>query len=176
MVQRFKRKCKPTTVLLVTGFVISFTAVLMGISSANSILIALSDTEQPLPVYDLMKQTGLSLSISIYIFSIANCLVVTNYWIITQRRDMAIRKAFGWTNARLIGSVITEMGGLILFSLCISTVFLSLLRIWKKYLFSVQITPFFVFGTIALLLLTLLISAIIPFKRILKIHPAEVIS
>ena len=79
MIYQLKRKIGATSVLLTVGFSISFTAVLIGISSVNSALIAMRKTGQTAPIYDTMKQTGMSLAISIYAFSVINCLVVTNY-------------------------------------------------------------------------------------------------
>lgn len=176
MLQKWKRKCNPATLLLVIGFTISLTSVLIGISLINSILVSLSEVESEAPIYLTMQNTGLSLSFAIYLFSIANCLVVTNYWIITKRRDMAIRKAFGWSNRHLIGFVLIEMSETLAASLCISAVLLILLGRWNSAVFSIQLTPLFVFATLALLLLTLALSVAIPIVRILGIYPAEVIA
>ena len=176
MLQHLKRKCRPTTVLLVIGFAISLTSVLIGISSINSILISLSEMDGDTPIYLTMQNTGLSLALAIYIFSIADCLVVTNYWMITQRRDVAIYKAFGWSNIQLIGAIIADMAGTLFISLCISIVLLGLLEHWNTALFSVQLTPFFLIGTLILLLFTLAVSTAIPIVKIMKIRPAEVIS
>lgn len=176
MLQHMKRNCRPTTILLVTGFAISFTSVLIGISSINAILSSLSEMDSEIPIYVTMQGTGLSLALAIYLFSIANCLVVTNYWIITKRRDMAIRKAFGWSNRHLVQMVISEMTGVLAVSLFISVIFLWSLAKWNTDIFSIQLTPFFMIGTLALLMLTLAVSMIIPVMRIMKIHPAEVVS
>lgn len=176
MIYRLKRKIAATSMLLMIGFAISFTAVLIGISSVNSALIVMKETGQTEPIYDTMRQTGMSLAISIYAFSIINCIVVNNYWIITKRRDFAIKKAFGWSDLRLLGEIAVEMGGLIMVGLAISFFVLAMLMNWRKDLFSIRITPFFLSGTVALLLLTLIISSIVPFLKIIKIRPAEVIS
>ncbi len=176
MLQHLKRKCRPTTILLIIGFAVSLTSILIGISSINSILISLSEMDGDTPIYLTMQNTGLSLALAIYIFSIANCLVVTNYWMITQRHDMAICKAFGWSNIQLIGAIIADMAGTLFISLCISIVLLGLLERWNTALFSVQLTPFFLIGTLILLLFTLAVSTAIPIVKIMKIHPAEVLS
>lgn len=176
MLQKFRRRVGATSILLVVGFAISFTAVLIGISSVNSALIVTQKTGQTMPLYDTVKATGMSLAISIYAFSVVNCIVVTNYWIITRRRDMAIKKAFGWSDMRLLREISAEMSWLILIGLLISGCALAVLMNLRGDLFSLRITPFFVVGTAALLLLTLIISAIVPFIRITKIRPAEVIS
>ncbi len=176
MLQNLKRKCRPTTFLLIVGFAVSLTSVLIGISSVNSILNSLSETDSETPIYMTMQNTGLSLALAIYVFSIANCLVVTNYWIITKRRDIAIRKAFGWTNRHLIRMIISEMAGTLAIGLAVSAVLLARLSCRNTELFSIELTPFFVLGTCGLLLFTLFVSVLIPVIRIFKIRPAEVIS
>lgn len=98
MLQHLKRICRPTTFLLVVWFAISLTSVLIGISSINAIMLSLSEIDSETPIYFTIQNTRLSLTLAIYIFSIANYLVMTNYWIVTQRHDMAVYKAFGWSN------------------------------------------------------------------------------
>ncbi len=176
MIDRLKRKLEAASILLIVGFAISFTAVLIGISSVNSSLIAMEKSGQTEPVYDTMRQTGMSLAISIYGFSVVNCIVVTNYRMITRRKNMAIKKAFGWSARRLLGEISAEMGVLIMIGLFISVCVLTMLVRWRGDLFSINLTPFFLTGTVALLLLTLMISTIVPFVKIIQIRPAEVIS
>jgi ABC-type antimicrobial peptide transport system permease subunit len=176
MFQKLKRNCRPTTLLLITGFSISLTSVLIGISAVHSILLSLSESRSDAPILSTMQNTGLSLALSIYLFSIANCLVVTNYWIITRRRDMAVRKAFGWSNGRLIRLVASEMAVMLCISTCIGMILITAFSYLTSGLISVTITPFFLFSTLFLLLFTLMVSVIVPIVRILKIRPAEVIS
>ena len=158
------------------SFSISIMSVLVGISAINDILTSLAEADQEIPIFNTMQNTGISLALSIYLFSIANCLVVTNYWIITKRRDMAIRKAFGWSNYNLICAVVSEMAEILLVSLCIGFLLIEVFSRMTEGIISIHITPFFLCGTLLLLLFTLVISVIIPVIRILKIHPAEVIS
>lgn len=176
MFQKLKRKCRPTTILLATGFSISIMSVLVGISAIHTILTYLAEADQETPIFNTMQGTGISLALSIYLFSIANCLVVTNYWIITRRRDMAIRKAFGWSNDNLICEVVSEMAQILLVSLCLAFILIEIFSRMTEGVLSIQITPFFLCVTLLLLFFTLVISVIVPVIRILKIRPAEVIS
>lgn len=176
MLQKFRRKCRPTVLLLIFGFAVSFTAVLTGIGTLQSLLAALAKMDREVPIYETMQNTGLSLALAIYVFSVANCLVVTNYWILSRRRDLAIRKAFGWTNRQLTGMIAWEIAETLAASLCISGVLLALLNTGNAGAFSLRLSPFFVLGTLILLLFTLFVSVLIPAVRILQIHPAEVIS
>lgn len=176
MFYKIKRKCTATTILLGAGFAISMMSILIGVSAANSILLSLSEIGSDAPVLLTMQNSGLSFAISIYLFSIANCLVVTNYWIITRRRNMAICKAFGWSNYNLICSVIAELSVILLISLFVGIALTFAFSCLAAGLITISITPFFLCSTIALLLLTLIVSSVIPIARIMKIHPAEVIA
>ena len=173
--RNIKNICKPTTILLIIGFSISITAVLVGISSIHTILSAMDETNSDLPIIQTMQNTGLTLSISIYCFSILNSFAVTNYWMITKRRNFAIQKAFGWTNRQLIGQICRNMSVILLISSVISSSLLLLTTYIKNNVIRVQLSPIFVLETVLLILITLLFSMIIPIKRIIKIEPAEVI-
>ena len=172
-----KKICRPTTILMIIGFSISFTSILIGISSINSVMVSLRDMDtDTVPVYSVMENTGMSLALELYIFSIANCLVITNYWVITKHREMAIRKAFGGSTQQLIILVVSEMSKTLCASMLSSALLLTVIETFGANLFSLHLTPFFVLSLAAMLMLTLLIASIIPVLRILKIKPAEVIA
>lgn len=170
------RHIHSTTILLTIGFAISIMSILIGISTINTILTSVSNVGQDIPILATMQNTGLSLAFSVYLFSLANCLVVVNYQIITKRRDIAICKAFGWSNRNIIFSIMGEISAVLLVSLGIGSILIVLLSRLTEGIISVKITPFFLCGTTLLLLATLSVSMIIPLTHILKIRPAEVIS
>lgn len=175
MARNIKNICKPTTILLIIGFSISLTAVLVGVSSINIILSAMNEAGSDLPIVQTMQNTGLTLSISIYCFSILNSFVVTNYWMITKRRNFAIQKAFGWTDQQLICQICQNMSMILSISLVISSGLLFLTTYIESDVMTIKLSPAFVVETILLILVTLAFSMIIPIKRIITIEPAEVI-
>ena len=171
-----RRNLRPTTVLLMGGFSVSLTAVLIGISSVDAVRDALAQTGSEAPIYTTMQNTGLSLALSLYLFSVVNGFAVTNYWIVTRQREMAIRKAFGWSNRQLVGLVARELAWQLGGSLGISALLLVVLAKENGGVFVLRLTPFFLLGTGVLLLLTLFFAMLAPVVRILKIRPAEVVA
>ena len=105
-----------------------------------------------------------------------NGFAVTNYWIVTRQREMAIRKAFGWSNRQLVGLVARELAWQLGGSLGISALLLVVLAKENGGVFVLRLTPFFLLGTGVLLLLTLFFAMLAPVVRILKIRPAEVVA
>lgn len=114
MLWKVKRRCRPTTLMLVLGFAISMTAVLIGISVIHDLLESLASAGQEAPILQTMQNSGLSLALRIYLFSMVNCMTAANFWVITRRRDLAVCKAFGWSGARIIGAVVGELAGILL--------------------------------------------------------------
>ena len=171
MLRKVKRRCRPTTLMLILGFAISMTAVLIGISVIHGLLESLSSAGQEAPILQTIQNSGLSLALRIYLFSMVNCMTAANFWVISRRRDLAVCKAFGWSGARIIG----ELAGILLFSLGLGLLLTGGLSHLTSGVLSIHITPFFLGSTLLLLLFTLAVSAAVPVVRILGIHPAEVI-
>lgn len=102
MLQKIKRKCRPAVLLLITGFAISMASVLVGVSMTEAVLHSAAEDAASLPVVQTIHNTGLSLAMSVYMFSVVNCAVTANYLVISRRRDLAVCKAFGWMNTDII--------------------------------------------------------------------------
>lgn len=167
---KLREICHPTFILMIVGFFISFMALCIGISYVDMILkqLYLMDNGDT-PIFDVMRNSGIMLSLQIYLFSIVNCLVSTNYWIINKERELSIYKAFGWSGIELIGLIVREFIKLLLICL-----FISLLTV-MAIINIVEINLFFIISMIVLLAVTLFIFLIIPVYRILRLSPAEVI-
>ncbi len=175
MRKKIKNLCRLTTLLLIVGFSISLTAVLIGISAIDTLLKEIRQAD-PLPVLRTMQDTGLSLAGAVYLFSIINCFTVTNYWITTRRTELAVRKAFGWSSRQLIGLLTKELAQVLLLGIGAGGCLTGLLMQTQLPVFRIQLTAFFVAGTLMLMLVTLGLAAVVPAARITSIHPAEVVS
>lgn len=176
MLQKFKRKCKPTVLLLIVGFAVSFTSALVGIGAIGSLIEELAKADNEIPIYLTMQNTALSLALAIYVFSVANCLVIANCRILTRQRDIAIRKAFGWSNKRVIGMIFCETAVNLGVSFILGLGLIAAVNSVTSGMLSIKITLFFVLGTCVLLLITLCVAVCVPIAKILKIRPAQVVS
>lgn len=142
MLWKVKRRCRPTTLMLVLGFAISMTAVLIGISVIHDLLESLSSAGQEAPILQTIQNSGLSLALRIYLFSMVNCMTAANFWVITRRRDLAVCKAFGWSGVRIIGAVVGELAGILLISLGLGLLLTAGLSRLTSGVLSIHITPF----------------------------------
>lgn len=171
---KLREICHPTFILMIVGFFISFMSLTIGISSIDMILKRLDIIENSgTPIFDVMKNNGVTLSFEIYLFSIVNCLVSTDYWIINKERELSIYKAFGWSDRELIKRIMKEL--MIILLICLLLSILTAAAVIQTKYFSIEINYFFILSMTILLIVTLFISMVIPVYRILKISPAEVI-
>ena len=118
---KLREICHPTFILMIVGFFVSFMSLTIGISSIDMILKRLDIIENSgTPIFDAMKNNGVTLSFEIYLFSIVNCLVSTDYWIINKERELSIYKAFGWSDRELIKRIMKELMIILLICLLLS--------------------------------------------------------
>ena len=176
MFQKLKRKCRPTTILLAIGFSISIMSVLVGISAINDILTSLAEADQEIPIFNTMQNTGISLALSIYLFSIviALWLQLLDYYE-ASRPWQSVKRSAG----QIITSfapVVSEMAEILLVSLCIGFLLIEVFSRMTEGIISIHITPFFLCGTLLLLPFYIGDFRYHSCYSHLKIHPAEAIS
>lgn len=170
-----KRYLKPTDLLMIFGFTLSMSAILVGISSMLQIIQYAKQFNDGIPIAKTIQNSGISVMILIYLFSIVNCLAVVNYKMIAEKRTYAIKQAFGATNGLILKEIAVQMSVNLLISLLLGGIVILLLtKSYPKY-FSVYISPVLIACTLVMLLLTLVIAMVIPFIRVTRIYPAEVV-
>lgn len=174
---RFYRNMSPTAWLLMAGFAIAMTTMIVGVGLLQESLTEIQNAtnELDIPLLQTMQDTGFTLMACLYFFSIINCMVVANFWIISKRRDFAIRKAFGWRVSVLIGFIAGELLKILFCSVIISIFMIVLLRISMPEYFAFPVTIFILAGTVVILLFTLGLSLIVPVIKMIQIKPREVV-
>lgn len=113
------------------------------------------------------------ISAGLYLFALLNSTLISYYWIVVRKREIAIRKAFGATNISIISLLVRELMMLIGCSALLACMVQCL--IWSlqgnflntfNYLQIVLV----LFGAIVL---AVLIAILVPIKYILSIQPSE---
>lgn len=126
---------------------------------------------------DSIFQTILSqenlISVGLFLFALMNTIIISYYWVVVRRHEIAIRKAFGANNFALIGLMAGELLKLIGLSAVLALLVQAL--IW-----SIQGNRFDLQGSIIMAVVLLLaisiaviIAMIVPVHFILQIQPSE---
>lgn len=113
------------------------------------------------------------LGILLYLFALINVMIISFYWVNVRKREVGIRKAYGATNFEIVFILLKEMLVIISVSAVLAVLIQMIIQMvtgngimvseWIKI-------AFFYLGTIVI---SSLVSILVPIRYILKIHPAE---
>jgi len=114
----------------------------------------------------------------IYIFCIIMIFFVIELWMMRRKEEYAIRKAFGYTNAKLFKMVFYELLCMLLAAIVLSEAFLAILSYLDTGLYVLEISDIYnrfvmevIFGAV-----TLLLVSISPLLKLIKYRPAQLMS
>lgn len=113
------------------------------------------------------------ISIGLFLFALINTVIISYYWVIVRRREIAIRKAFGASNFRVIklmtGELLKLIGAAALFALAVQAV------VWMicDDEFSLADSGISVVGLLIAVTAAVIVTMIVPVRFILNIQPSE---
>lgn len=109
----------------------------------------------------------------LFVFALLNTMIISYYLIYIRKKEIAIRKAFGFTNYRIIKMLMKDIGMLVIVSAGIAIIlqlFIDLIVI-KQFDFYNYIT--LLIPMLICIVLSILVAVIVPIRLVLKIDPAE---
>lgn len=113
------------------------------------------------------------ISAGLFLFALINTIIISYYWVVVRRREIAVRKAFGAGNFRIIGLVTAELLSLVGISAVLAL--LTQIIIWRIQGGEIELIDSAVLAVGLLLAITLavIIAMIVPVWFILHIQPSE---
>lgn len=120
----------------------------------------------------ILSQENL-ISVGLFLFALINTIIISYYWVVVRRREIAIRKAFGASNSSIIGLLAGELLQLIGISAVLALIVQIL--VWTVQGNTIDIQGSIIIGIMLLFSITLavIITMIIPVRYILQIQPSE---
>lgn len=113
------------------------------------------------------------ISAGLFLFALINTVIISYYWVTVRRREIAIRKAFGASNFRVIAKMTAELLALIGASAVLAMI--TQFMIWNFKGDEINLIEYavlaagFLFG----IMLAVIVSMIVPVRLILQIRPSE---
>lgn len=120
---------------------------------------------------NLLTQENL-ISILLFLFALINTTIISYYWVMIRRREISIRKAFGASNFFVVKLMSKELSNLISLSAFGATITQIFLWYIQGNTFDMQDYFFMIIVTMFSIILSVIITMIIPMFQILKIQPA----
>ncbi|MBD5129327.1 MAG: hypothetical protein HDT43_05335 [Ruminococcaceae bacterium] len=135
--------------------------------------ISCSKTETKTDVFQGAVSMENIISAGLFLFALINTVIISYYWVAVRRREIAVRKAFGAGNFRVIGLVTAELLKIIGISAFLAA--LTQTAIWQFFGDGINIADAAVLAVGLLLSITVavMIAMIVPVRFILHIQPSE---
>ncbi len=124
-------------------------------------------------VSDTMARENLRVNVIVYIFCILNCMVMSQFWIMQRRKELAIRKTFGMSNFRIIMIIAENVISLIVAAFIIFIFMIALISLinseiveWLNFSIATYLT------IIMTIVVTAVMTMLYPIFRIIRFNPA----
>ncbi|MBQ4282837.1 MAG: ABC transporter permease [Lachnospira sp.] len=124
-----------------------------------------------------LARENIRVNVIVYIFCILNCMVMSKFWIIQRRKELAIRKTFGMSNFRIIMEIVQNIVSLIVIALLIFVGIYVVIRLAGGQfatMLSFNITMCLV--VVVAIIITTAVTMIYPIYRIIQFNPVESMS
>lgn len=111
----------------------------------------------------------------IYIFCIFNCLLMSQFWMIQRRKEIAVKKICGTSNIRILGAMLANIAELSILALIIFLASSAVINVFSpsEYAITFNMLSFFI-AALAIVIM-LVISMFYPVVKILKFDALAVI-
>ena len=112
--------------------------------------------------------------ILVFIFSIVNCMIICEFWIHQRRREIAIRKAYGYSNMQVVKLITSSMFKIIIAS-CVCGYLLQVCfsHIMEQQGIKFEWSVLNIIRVIILIIMTTIISMVVPICKIIKRTPIQ---
>ena len=126
---------------------------------------------------DLMNSQDMIYTIAIvgYLVSLVYAINIVVFWMEKRKREIGIRKALGYTNRDITKLLLAEMLGFSVISFVMAILIQFVLKIFMGSLagYTLQIYVANIVIGLIMILLTAVVTSILPVRKMLKIQPVE---
>ncbi len=131
-----------------------------------------SSTENKLFFADFNSTVSGCIYIFLIVFSIVNCIYISNIWIIRKQRELVIKKTFGCGMIKIIKGIVNEMFSITVFTAVLSAVLQIIYgKITGEPTFS--FSPSSVALVIMAVVIITVVNSVIPLIKVAIIQPAK---
>ncbi len=112
----------------------------------------------------------------VYIFCLINNVIISYFWIISRRKEIAVRQTFGYSKLRLAGMLVKDMTIMIITALACFIVVYLLGKSWFNQYLNVYVKLDTLGELAGILILTTIISVLYPIYRVMKMQNAQAVN
>ena len=143
------------------------------VDSSNMVSAKIDKSAGKSTLNDTYARQNVQVNYIVYAFCLINSVLVSYFWIIARRKEIAIRKAFGYGNFKIIVMLFGDMLKMMLTALIIFLAVYMAGSYWFSNLLHIYVNLRTLAGVIIVMLVTSAISIIYPAVKVLKMKSAQ---
>lgn len=140
---------------------------------SSSISAAIDKSKGESTVVNTYARENIRVNYIVYAFCLVNSMLVSYFWIIARRKEIAIRKAFGYSNIKIIRMLFGNMLEMMAAALGMFLAAYLLGYYWFHNILHIYINLRTLAGLILIMLVTSVISIVYPSFRVLRMNSAQ---
>lgn len=111
----------------------------------------------------------------VYAFCLINNIIISYFWIITRRKEIAVRQTFGYSKLRLTGMLVKDMAVMVITALALFIAIYMLGKNWFNEYLNVYVKIETLGELIGILVVTTIISVLYPIYRVMRMENAHAV-
>lgn len=132
-----------------------------------------SEVDYDKNIFTYADDDSILISILLYLFALINSAIVTYYWVTVRSREISIRKAFGAPNALIWRKMFIELFVIVGTSAVVALISGGIAHMAKEKYVGMKDFICISLGYIIFIFIAVIVSLIIPLKKIIALEPAE---
>ncbi len=146
---------------------------IMAVDSFNSVSAVVDKYTGQSTVSNTYARQNMKVNYIVYVFCLVNSILVSYFWIIARRKEIAIRKAFGYSNVRIIAMLFENVLEMMAAALALFLILYLVGFYWFSNMLHIYINLRTLAGVIIVMIVTSLISIIYPSIKVLGMNSAQ---
>ena len=117
-----------------------------------------------------LEKENIRVNIMVYIFCLLNCVIISVLWIIQRRKELAIKKTFGYGNGRILFEIAANIVAMMFISFIIFIALYGIYRIFQsdRTGLVIEVNLFSIISVLVLFLVTTVITMTYPICKICR--------
>ena len=141
--------------------------------AGSSVLASIDKSKGKSTMENTYARQNIKVNYIVYAFCLVNSILVSYFWIIARRKEIAIRKAFGYSNIHIIKMLFADMLEMMAAALGFFLAVYLLGYYWFHQLLHIYINLRTLTGLILIMLGTSVISILYPSVKVLRMNSAQ---
>ena len=126
------------------------------------------DSKKESDMVDDLSGENMKINIIVYVFCIFNCLLMSEFWLLQRRKEIAIKKVYGMSNLRILMGMAGNIGALCIVSLCIFILSAFIINMAKTDMYLIEINIMTLCTALIEIAVVIVLSMIYPLFKLLR--------